>query len=143
MYSTTHLILGLVIGKVSGDYTASLLGSLIIDIDHLIPAIEERSIFNFKKIWKKTKEYSDSSRSYFHSFFSWGFFSVIVSLIDLKFGLIFSMAYLGHFLLDAIDNSDFYPFYPFKNVNIKGFIPYYSRKELVFSLFLLLIFVIL
>ncbi|MFA5643944.1 MAG: metal-dependent hydrolase [Patescibacteria group bacterium] len=143
MYSTTHLALGLIIGEITGDYTASLIGSLAIDIDHLIPAIRQNNIFNFKKIWLKSKSSKDSSRSYFHSFFSWAFFSLVIMLINFRFGLVFSLAYLGHFLLDALDNSDFYPFYPFKKINIRGFIPYYSRQELIFSLFLFTMFVLL
>jgi membrane-bound metal-dependent hydrolase YbcI (DUF457 family) len=62
---------------------------------------------------------------------------------DPRFALIFAIAYLGHFLLDALDNSDFMPFYPFGKFNIKGFIPYFSKQELVFSLILFLIFIIL
>ena len=142
MYTSTHLALGLIIGKATGDYSAALWGSLIIDVDHLIPAIEKK-IFNFKKLWKRFHSSKDSSRSYFHSIFSWAIVSLVICLIDFNFGIVFSLAYLGHLLLDAIDNSDFFPFYPFKKYNIKGFIPYYSKKELAFSLYLLFIFVII
>jgi membrane-bound metal-dependent hydrolase YbcI (DUF457 family) len=143
MYSTTHLALGLIIGKVTGNYPAAIIGSLAIDIDHLIPIIERRKPFSVKKIWQKSKKHLDSSRSYFHSVFAWIFFSAIFCLIDLQFGIIFSIAYLGHFLLDALDNSTFYPFYPFKKIVILGFIPYYSRKELYFSLALFFVFAII
>lgn len=143
MYSTTHLALGLIIGKISGDYPAALIGSLAIDIDHLIPAIKQKVSLNFKKFWNKTKDYKDSSRSYLHSIFSWIILSLIIFLIDSRFGLVFSIAYLGHFILDALDNSHFYPFFPIKKFNIKGFIPYYSIKELVFSLALFLIFLLI
>lgn len=145
MYITTHLALGLIIGKVTGNYSASLLGSLIIDVDHLIPIIEKKLPLSIKKIWQENKKSEISaynSRSYFHSIFSWLFFSVLISLINVRFGLIFSIAYLGHLVLDAIDDSEFYLFYPIKNLNIKGFIPYYSRRELIFSLFLLFFYIV-
>jgi len=142
MYGTTHLALGLIIGKLSGNYPAAILGSVIIDIDHFIPFIEKKKNFKLMKFWRDMQKSGpgDSSRSYLHSFFAWAFFSLIICWIDLNFGLIFSLAYLGHFLLDAIDDSDFYPFYPIKKFNIKGFIPYFSRKELFFSLVLFFLF---
>ncbi len=143
MYSTTHLALGLIIGKVTGDYQAAVLGSLIIDIDHLIPNFQQKNKFILKDFWKKTKDSRDSSRSYFHSFFAWIIFSIIVCLIDYKFGLVFSLAYLGHFLLDALDDSSFYPIFPIKKFDIRGFIPYYSKEELFFSLILFFIFIVI
>jgi membrane-bound metal-dependent hydrolase YbcI (DUF457 family) len=143
MYATTHLALGLIIGKISGDYSAALIGSLAIDIDHMFPAFQEKRLFNIKKYWEKSKDYKDSGRSYFHGIFALIFFSVILYFFDPRFALIFAIAYLGHFLLDALDNSDFMPFYPFGKFNIKGFIPYFSKQELVFSLILFLIFIIL
>jgi membrane-bound metal-dependent hydrolase YbcI (DUF457 family) len=147
MYGTTHLALALIIGKVSGDYSAALLGSLVIDIDHFMPFIEKRKKFKLKEFWQDMQEsknsYGEISRSYLHSFFSWALLSLIICLINLRFGLIFSLAYLGHFLLDAIDDSDFYPFYPIEKFNIKGFIPYFSKKELFFSLILFFLFIII
>lgn len=143
MYGTTHLALGLIIGKITGDYQASIIGSLLIDIDHLIPSLQKKNRVSLKEFWEKTKDSKDSSRSYFHSIFAWIFFSIIVCLIDYRFGLVFSLAYLGHFLLDALDDSPFYPFFPIKRFDIRGFIPYYSKKELVFSLVLFIIFFII
>jgi hypothetical protein len=40
MYSITHLALGLIIGKATGDYPAAILGSLMIDVDHFWPAFK-------------------------------------------------------------------------------------------------------
>lgn len=143
MYGTTHLALGLIIGKITGDYQAAIIGSVIIDIDHLIPVLQKKNRLGLKEFWRKTKDPKDSSRSYFHNIFAWIFFSVMTCLIDHKFGLVFSLAYLGHFLLDALDNSSFYPLFPIKKFDIKGFMPYYSKKELIFSLILLFIFIVI
>lgn len=143
MYITTHLVLGLIIGKITGNYQAAISGSLLIDLDHFIPILKDKAKFSFKKFWKKTKDYKDDSRTYFHSFFAWLFFSIIICLINYEFGLVFSLAYLGHFLLDALDNSSFYPLYPFKKINISGFMPYYSREELFLNIALLFVFIII
>jgi membrane-bound metal-dependent hydrolase YbcI (DUF457 family) len=143
MYITSHLTLGLIIGELSGNYTAALLGSLLIDVDHLIPMIEEKSGITLKKIWEKGKQAGETGRSYLHGIFPWILLSSIALLFNFNFALIFSLAYLGHLLLDALDKDDFYPFYPIKRVKIKGFIPYYSRKEFAFNLFLVLILVLI
>ncbi|MDD3711267.1 MAG: metal-dependent hydrolase [Patescibacteria group bacterium] len=143
MYATTHLALGLIIGKISGDYSAALIGSLAIDIDHMFPAMREKRFLNIREYWKRSRSYADSGRSYFHGIFALIFFSVILYFFDPRFALIFSIAYLGHFFLDALDNSDFMPFYPLSKFNIKGFIPYFSKQEFVFSLILFLVFIIL
>lgn len=140
MYITTHLALGLIIGNISGDYAAALIGSLAIDVDHLFPAAKEKRLFNIKEYWRKSRSYKDSGRSYFHSIFALIFFSVILYFFAPQFAIVFAIAYLGHFILDALDNSDFIPFYPLSKFNIKGFIPYYSKQELIFSLMLFLIF---
>ncbi len=140
MYVTTHLALGLIIGELSGNYTAALLGSLLIDVDHLIPIIKEKSGISIKKVWEKSKQAGSSCRSYLHGLFPWIILSVLISLFSLSFGLIFSLAYLGHLLLDALDKDDFYPFYPIKKLKINGFVPYYSIKEFAFSLALFLVF---
>lgn len=134
MYATTHLALGLVIGKLTGDYQAALVGSLIMDIDHLAPAIKEKRLFNFKEFWRRSKSSSDSARSFMHGLIPWFLFSAVICFFDLRFGAIFSIAYFGHLLLDTLDDSPFYPFFPNKKINIKGFIPYYSGEELVFSI---------
>ena len=133
MYATTHLAMGLVIGRLTGDYQAALLGSLIIDIDHLVPAIKENRLLNFKEFWRRSKSSSDSARSFLHGLLPFIVISVLIAFFDWRFGLIFAVAYLGHLILDTLDDSPFFPFYPNKKINIKGFIPYYSTEELIFS----------
>lgn len=143
MYITTHLALGLIIGKITGNYPAALVGSLAVDLDHMFPAISEKRFFNIKEYWRRSKDYMGGGRSYFHNIFSLIIFSGLVYFFDPRFALIFAVAYLGHFLLDALDNSGLKPFFPLSKINIKGFIPYYSKQELIFNLILFVIFVIL
>lgn len=136
MYSTTHLAMGLIIGKLTGDYPAALLGSLIIDIDHLIPAAKEKRLFNIKEFWRRSKSFNDSARSFLHGLPAFIIISALICLFDWKFGLVFALAYLGHLILDALDDSSLPILYPNKKIDIKGFIPYYSREELLFSVVL-------
>jgi len=143
MYGTTHLALGLIIGKLSGDYTASLCGSLLIDVDHLIPNWPFKKDLSWSEFWRRTRTSGDSSRVYLHSFFAWIFLSFLLYLFNPGFALIFSIAYLGHFILDMLDDSSFYPFYPIKKFNTKGLIPYFSSTEFIFSLVLFFIFLII
>ncbi len=142
MYGITHLALGLIIGKATGDYPAAILGSLLIDVDHLWPAFKDKELFNLKKLLKRTTNSTDTSRCFFHNIFSWIILSVGACLINFHFGWVFSLAYLGHLILDAIDSSPFFPFFPIKKFNIIGFISYCSKKEVVFSLILFSIFIV-
>lgn len=143
MYSTAHLALGLIIGKATGDYPTAIISSVAIDLDHLIPHAKKGFLFKWGKIWQEAKSAHDSSRSYLHSFFGWAVLSGLICLFDLEIGLIFSLGYLGHFFLDTLDNSDFWPIFPIKKYNVKGFIGYYSKGEFFFTLLLYLIFFLL
>jgi len=142
MHGVTHLALGLIIGKATGDYPVALAGSLLIDVDHLWPAFRDGELFNLKKFLKRTTSSKDSSRCFFHNIFSWIGLSVLACLIGFHFAWVFSLAYLGHLILDAIDSSPFFPLFPIKRINITGFINYCSKKEIVFSLLLFLIFIV-
>ena len=135
--------MGLIIGKLTGDYPSAIIGATAIDLDHLIPFARQKIIFNFKKIWQVTKMSQTSSRGVFHNFFAWVILTGLITLINVPIGLVFGLGYLSHFLLDAIDQDDFYPFYPFKKFNTHGFIAYYSRNEFIFTLLLLVIFFII
>ncbi len=136
MYSTAHLAAGLIIGKLTGDYPTAIIGAVAIDLDHLIPYVQKDIIFNLKKILHSAKSTHDSARSYLHSFIAFPILTGLVMLFSFKTGLIFGLGYLSHFLLDAIDDDDFYPLFPWKKFNTRGFIGYYSRAEFVFTIIL-------
>lgn len=140
MYSTAHLAAGLIIGKLTGDYPTAIISSVAIDLDHLIPYAKQGALGSFKKFMTQTKAVHGSGRSYLHSFIALGLISLVLLFINLKVGLVFALGYLGHFLLDALDTSDFYPLFPLKKWNTKGFIGYYSRAELFFTILLFLVF---
>ena len=143
MYSSAHLAMGLIIGKITGDYPTAIISSLTIDLDHLIPFARQKAISSFKDFWKATKtsgQPDDTSRNIFHSVFIMGALSLVIAAFNRSVGGVFALGCLGHFLLDACDKDNFYPFYPWKQVNIHGFIKYYSRAELFFTLGLFLIY---
>ena len=139
MFLLSHLVAGLIIGKISGNYGIALLGSFIIDLDHLFPYFKNRMVFNFRKLWKAVttkKDLYKDQRNYLHSIFSWAAISIALMVFNLSVGLVFSFAYLAHLFLDALDNADFYPLYPLR-YNLKGPIDYLSIKEHLFTLFLI------
>lgn len=140
MYSTAHLAAGLIIGKLTGDYPTAIIGAVAIDLDHLIPHVKNKIIFNVKEMLKVAKSTHESSRSYFHSFFALPILVGLVALFSVKVALVFALGYLSHFLLDAIDDDDFYPLFPWLKFNTRGFIGYYSKVELVFTVILFIVY---
>lgn len=145
MFFFAHLFAGLIIGKVFGNYLFALIGAILIDLDHLIPYIKHKIIFNPKKFWKTITNPLDpygNQRNFLHSFFTWIIISLIIFLIDFRIAIVFSLAYLSHLLLDLIDGSDLSPFYPLK-FNVKGPIKYLSKFEWIITLVLLIVFLLI
>jgi len=142
MFILAHLAMGLIIGKITGNYPIALAGALLIDIDHLIPYIKHKLIFDLKKLWKTITNPDDlygNQRNYLHSIFAFILINFLVFLFDYRIGIAFSLGYVSHLFLDMLDNSDFYPLYPLK-YNIKGPIKYLSKTEFILTLFLFIIF---
>jgi len=140
-----HLALGLIIGKLTGQYVPALLGSLLVDLDHFIVYSKNRVILNLRKLIKILTSEEDpykGQRGYFHNIFVWLILGSVISLINLKFGAIFFLGYFSHLFLDTIDSADFYPFYSSK-INIRGFVPYFSKIEFVITVILFLAYFIM
>jgi len=135
----THIILGLVVGKITGNYTLAIASSVLIDVDHLQSYIKNRVIFNPKLFWKTITDKNDpygDQRGYLHNFFVFFVSSIILFLF---FGYIiipFIAGWFGHIFLDALDNSDYWPFFPYKWLNLKGPILYASYQEVIFFVLL-------
>ncbi len=146
MFPFAHLFLSLIIGKLSGLYIIALIGGVLVDLDHFIFYIKHKLLLQPKKFWK-TITVSEApyggERNFLHSFISWSIISIIVLVINFKIGLIFSLAYFSHLALDMLGNGNFYPFYPYKKLKVIGPIKYLSREEFIFTLILLLIFVLI
>ncbi len=143
MYSTAHLAAGLIIGKLTGDYPTAIISAVAIDLDHLIPHAKSRLIFKPLKMLQAAKMTHESHRSYLHSFIAYAVIVAILAIFSWKIALVFSLGMLSHFFLDAIDDDDFYPLFPWKNFNTRGFIGYYSTTEFIFTFFLYIIYFII
>jgi len=137
-----HLLVGLIIGKISGQYAIAIIGAVFLDLDHLICYSRNGVLLRPKKLWRlltTSKDPYGSQRNFLHSFFAWASISLIGILINFEIGLIFSTAYLTHLLIDMLDDADYYPFYPFK-INVKGIIKYFSKSEVLIIILLSVLF---
>jgi membrane-bound metal-dependent hydrolase YbcI (DUF457 family) len=142
----THLVAGLIIGRISGDYPTALAGSLLIDLDHLVSYYKHGILFKPRKLIKAVSSEKDpwgDQRFYLHSIFGFIVLSAIVLAINFKIGVVFFFAYLTHLILDALDSSEYYPLFPNKTLTLKGPIRYNSRTETLFGFALFLILALL
>jgi len=146
MFLPTHLVAGMIIGKLTGDYTTSIIGSVIMDLDHLFSYYRAGFLFNFKKLLRVATSKINigiPQRNIFHNIFFCLVVSAIVMIINFSVGLIFSSAYILHLILDSLDNSSYYPFYPNLKIRLHGPIKYFSKQEVIIVFVLLLIFFII
>ncbi|MFA5359582.1 MAG: metal-dependent hydrolase [Patescibacteria group bacterium] len=143
MFLPTHLVAGMIIGKLTGDYTTSIIGSIFMDLDHLFSYYRAGFLFNFKKLFTMATSRVNigiPQRNYFHNIFFCLAVSVILMIINFSVGLIFFTAYIFHLILDSLDDSNYYPIYPNKKIRLHGPIKYFSKQEIVIVFVLLLIF---
>lgn len=146
MFFPAHVAAGLIVGKLTDNYAASLIGAAAIDVDHIISYLRSGILFKPKKLIAAITDTSDpwgDQRHFLHNVFSWIIISALISIVDFNVGLAFGLAYLSHLILDALDDSDFFPFFPNKKINLRGPIHYFSKPEISFTVFLFLTFLIL
>lgn len=146
MLLSTHLAAGLIISRLTGDYNASLLGSVVMDLDHLIAYYRTGILLKFSKVIIAITGRDDiglPQRNFFHNIFFCLLVSALVSVVNFSAGLVFGAAYLCHLILDALDSENYYPFYPSLKINLRGPIKYFSRQEFIFTFILLFIFFII
>lgn len=55
----THFLLGMILGKVTGNYPIAIAASVIIDLDHLQSYISHGIILKPKKLWKTLTDQND------------------------------------------------------------------------------------
>jgi membrane-bound metal-dependent hydrolase YbcI (DUF457 family) len=134
----------MIIGKVTGNYPAGIASSTLIDLDHLQSYVTHGVLWKPKKLWKTLTEQKDEwgdQRGIFHNIGFFALVSIILILLFQKIGIIITVGYLGHLCLDALDNSDYYPLYPNKTINLRGPIKYGTWQELIFFLGLLMVYI--
>ncbi len=139
----THVILGAIIGKATGDYTFALISSIAPDLDHLSSYIKSGVIKSPKKFWKTITDQDDpyqDQRGILHNAFFFLVVSALLILVFHKIYLVLVLGWLGHLFLDALDASDYWPFYPSKKINLRGPIKYFSYQELLLSIILMFVY---
>ncbi len=140
-----HILLAIILGKVFGNMLFFVLGSIILDLDHIYIIIKNR-FFSLKKIMQTIKYEKKYNIKYktpvFHSFLGLIFFSLIIFFFNQKGAIYFSIAYLLHLLIDWIDIDEKYYLYPLK-VKFRGFLPIWSTTEKILTLILTIIIIIL
>lgn len=145
MYIGTHLAAGLIIGKITGDYTPAIIGAVIADVDHLY-SYYKHGLFRSAKVFIKyarTKEDPiHDERNYLHNLNIVFGISLIIMLFNFFIGLVFLISYFSHLLFDALDQTDFYPFWPNMKINLRGPIRFFSLGDIVISIVMLVIFFI-
>ncbi len=133
-----HPLIGLILGKQFGYTTYFVVGSVLPDIDHLFVLIKNKH-FKPREIFdamKNEKKYGERYKTpYTHSLLAWVVISTFIILINKMAGLAFSIGYLIHLILDAIDTDEKQLFYPFKK-RLKGFLPVFGSFEIIISLIL-------
>jgi len=144
MYFPSHLAAGLVIGKLTGDYTTAIVASVFPDTDHLYAFFKHGYFKNWQKFINtvvKQEDPFDDQRNYFHNIFVAIMFWIIVMLINFHIGLVFSISYFIHLAMDGLDGAEYYPLYPNKKINLKGPVGYFSKYDMAVSIVLIMVFV--
>ncbi len=143
MLFSTHILSGLLVGKYLGHTGAILLGTTIIDFDHLFDIfIKGQKKGRFKRLFEVMflpHPEEDETRTVFHSFLAWLVISVIFYNLAPGFGLYFSIGYLLHLVLDSLDTSRLHLFYP-RKYDVRGWVEYNSLMEYVFGIAIFIIY---
>lgn len=138
----THAISGLLIGSILGHPVVGLIAGCFPDIDHLYSYVKHGYIKNWKTFYKHAfgkEDVTGDQRNILHNVLVVLLLCLILSFILPKFFIVFSLGYISHIILDAIDTSDYFPLYPSKIINIKGFLDFYSYQERILFTILLII----
>jgi membrane-bound metal-dependent hydrolase YbcI (DUF457 family) len=139
----SHIVVGLIIGKLTDNYPLAIASSVLIDVDHLQSYVKSGVLFKPKLFWKTITDKADpygDQRGYLHNAVVFIVGSILLALILGYTTTPLILGWLGHLALDAFDNSDYWPLYPYKGLNLRGPIVYASHQEAVFSFLLLSIY---
>jgi len=136
-------IAGVILGNCFGNFWYFFIGSIIPDIDHIFVLIS-RKIFLPKDIIKALrfeKKYQINFKTkYVHSLLGALILSTPIMLFNFEGGLAFLLGYFIHLLLDWVDIDDKYFLFPLKK-KFSGFLPIFSKKEIIFTVILFLIMI--
>lgn len=143
----THAIMGLIIGKLTGNYFVPIAFSVLPDSDHIVCYANEKLFNHLKHFWTtlmSEKRIFGTQRSFLHNIPILVFLCFILYFfVPWNIFIMIALAFLGHIILDCLDNSDYYPFDPYRKINMKGPIKYASYQEVIFGLCLLAVYFII
>ncbi|MBI4441307.1 metal-dependent hydrolase [Candidatus Woesearchaeota archaeon] len=144
MLTSSHLLFGLIIGKLLNHPFMVALGAVVIDIDHIYAYYMRSRSTSLRHLLHINLIPDDflGLRSFFHTTIGWAITTALLMAVNYEFGFYFSIGYLSHLFLDAMDGSNLYLFYPL-NINILGPITYNSYAEYLLNIcFLVVLFII-
>ena len=98
MFILTHIIAGLLVGKLTGNYTFALLGSVLIDMDHLFSYIKHGVLFSPRKFWRTITSREDlwgDQRGILHNFLAFILISAVLFLLGFFALIAFCFGYLS------------------------------------------------
>ena len=128
----THAMTGLLIGTAVGHPVEGVIFGCLPDIDHFYSYVKHGYLKNWNTFYKNAFGRDDAAgdqRNILHNIFVFAGLSILIWFLLPQFFLVFTIAYASHLVLDAIDTSDYFPLYPWKGINIRGFINFYSWQE--------------
>jgi len=143
MFFTAHLAAGLIIGKLTDNYTASLVAAMGPDLDHAISYIRSGVLFRpreFLRTVATTEDPVGDQRNFLHNIGSFVAVTAAAFLFEIQLGWTVGLSYLSHLVLDVLDKADFYPFYPSMRFKLQGPIKYFSREETLVTVLLFLVY---
>lgn len=142
----THILAGAIVGKLTGNYAAALGAAAAVDLDHTVSYWRHGILFEPKQLWRTLTAEADpwhDQRNFLHSLWTFSLALVFSTLVFPTIAVAFIGGYFSHLLLDALDTSEFYPFYPSRKFPLTGPVRYFSRGELLLDAGLLLIFLLI
>lgn len=132
MLSLTHLLSGLLVGKlIGGSMILVAVGAVIVDIDHFYKFAKNGLLFSPRKLWKTMFSPHDphgTNRTIAHSLLAWALATLAMVLINKQYGAMLSIGYLSHLIIDAFDSDDMQLLFPLKH-SVKGPVAYNSTAE--------------
>ena len=143
MFLPAHVAAGLIIGKLTGNYPLALAAAIVIDVDHIISYAKHGILFRPKDLMHTLTTRNDpwgDQRSILHNALVFVLISFATAIYDPTVGATIFFGYGSHLFLDALDDADYFPFFPSKKWNVRGPIGYFSETEMLFSAILFLVF---
>jgi hypothetical protein len=129
----THALVGYAISISTGSPVIAIGAALAPDVDHFFAlrgSTYPSARMFVSALWER-EDKSGIQRNVLHNVVV----AAIIALVSwfVRGDVVVIAGYGSHLLLDMIDGSLYYPFFPSKAFGIRGFIPYFSWQELVFA----------